>query len=804
MGQSLEIKLEVVAQAASDGGWRADVVKDGQTIQRDVRISDPLTLEDMATCRWYLQQYVQVSPFSAGRAAQAEALLKEYPRQLLRQLPLRQAVLSHLKDGVHRPTSVTLFIDVYQREETEGEGPKDAIHQLFWETLESEELWSHPAGRVIVRRCMGHRQADSIPRFEIIAGSSYGGKTTTLNMLLVVARNLTKDPSVYNDVSPGITTDTLLELRDSLKLLGKRIILNIEVVRPGTFKAFKDHLEKAKNTHGSGYYNIVHFDMHGSVRTLKGTASKYGVLYFSSTGSDETIATPDCGLRSVIGMSFNIASSAVAIFLQCFYSRLLCNGESFAASAAAGRKALRESPMRPARYGSQRSLNDSFVIVSYEDGHAPPVFSHGFNDLRDTLQVFDFASGTGLDHQKSHRLPNSEEHLSVVSASGMADANDELHPPLAKEPLVGRNFELLRLEKRMVENRILYLSGLIGVGKTALLRYAAFIWRSTHFVQAVVHYEFGKAIIKSRKEFSENMLYHLLSQVQNIKQPAVLWSITPRSLHSYTNDELDLAITDILTSINAVIVLEDIEPDLLPLSEDMNAIENFAPLVKKLLVLAQDRSRPTQLYIIFTHRRRSTRPLELILNHDLGPFSYDLGGLELPDALELSKQILQTAGEPIDEWKSEDADWLDEKAQGRTTWKRILALSAKGQVLIESLGPLDVAKTVDLCRGFILAASIVAAQALGKFDEVRIYWKDVELLEKRLELPALPQGTSEHDLDAIEKLLKPNPESSENTPDFIESPSSKLLLAMVFACAKYDIERRGQDASPSVTSSSPS
>lgn len=58
-------------------------------------------------------------------------------------------------------------------------------------------------------------------------------------------------------------------------------------------------------------------------------------------------------------------------------------------------------------------------------------------------------------------------------------------------------------------------------------------------------------------------------------------------------------------------------------------------------------------------RRRSPRLLEAELGCDLGSFCFDLGGLGLPDALELSKTILRESGELVEEWKSQDADCLE-------------------------------------------------------------------------------------------------------------------------------------------------
>ena len=44
-----------------------------------------------------------------------------------------------------------------------------------------------------------------------------------------------------------------------------KLRVNIELLRPGTYEALERHLESK----GSGYYHIVHFDVHGGLKTYK-------------------------------------------------------------------------------------------------------------------------------------------------------------------------------------------------------------------------------------------------------------------------------------------------------------------------------------------------------------------------------------------------------------------------------------------------------------------------------------------------------------------------------------------------------
>jgi hypothetical protein len=49
-----------------------------------------------------------------------------------------------------------------------------------------------------------------------------------------------------------------------------RVPINVELLRPGTYKALENHLQ-AK---GTGYYHIVHFDAHGGLASFEQIANE--------------------------------------------------------------------------------------------------------------------------------------------------------------------------------------------------------------------------------------------------------------------------------------------------------------------------------------------------------------------------------------------------------------------------------------------------------------------------------------------------------------------------------------------------
>ena len=51
-------------------------------------------------------------------------------------------------------------------------------------------------------------------------------------------------------------------LLDALRTAG--LPVTVDLVRPGTWEALRDHLRAATERHGSGWYQVIHFDLHGA------------------------------------------------------------------------------------------------------------------------------------------------------------------------------------------------------------------------------------------------------------------------------------------------------------------------------------------------------------------------------------------------------------------------------------------------------------------------------------------------------------------------------------------------------------
>jgi hypothetical protein len=673
--KDVRVPLQIMARNGHDG-WVVDVFGDGTEALHNVPLHDPLDPAQRSTCRWYLEQYVQRYPFSLDKAREAELLLADYANNLLRQLPLRSLLRPHLRAASYDLNSYSIHIYVYDNGSEAQDHSSDSIHRLFWETLEDSELWDNPRWKVVVQRSMLRLPIDLpyVARLPWPSGSP-AGQIACLNILLVIGRDMSQDPSSYEDIDPFLATDVLVKVQRHHQGLRGRSKLNIEIVRPGTLTAFERHLERAEAIHGPGHFHLVHFDMHGKAGKAGpevDRAGKSGYLYFSNPGSDKTVPIPatkvqailkkhsvrfavlnSCesasasfgnnaniasgfvnnGVLGVLGMSFKVDSAAAAIFLENFYQSFLVDGQSFSASAAVGRAALRNDTSRPTRYGLRRAVDDSFVAVAYGP----------------TLELL-------LAHPNSH----TSWHPSLPRLGASRDSGRN------NEPVLGRDFDLLRIEKELVREQCLYLYGMAGVGKSSFMAYAASLWKLSNFVDAVIHVDFEQCPILSSEDLSTTLLCQLLSQVSFPEHQARLWFLPASSTRSFDTSSINSILAEILSSINTVIILDGLHASLshqhcyfIPGALEESNRQEVLHAVSLLFDMARDLERSKKLYLILAGRRSDPPWFAQLSANQNKPPCYELRGLTLPNSIELSHRILQSLGVNTEQWTRMDAACLD-------------------------------------------------------------------------------------------------------------------------------------------------
>ncbi|NES20420.1 MAG: CHAT domain-containing protein, partial [Symploca sp. SIO3E6] len=289
-----------------------------------------------------------------------------------------------------------------------------------------------------------------------------------LNILLVIAR-----PYGERDVGLRTIARPLLQALTNI-----RHKVNLKVLRPPSFEEFQQELNRNK-----GFYHIVHFDGHGDFdpdssgfRHTLGTAGQ-GLLVFEQNDGSPDIVTAaqiaqnlaDCrvpifvlnacksaeegeekfssvasrlvslGAKGVVAMAYSVYVEAAKHFIGRLYGELAV-GATLDSAVAAGRKDVLNKPLRPSPRGD-KPLQDWLVPVLYQqESYAP--FSQ-------------------VDNQTS-----SFEEL-MMGVGNQEQAVDEL-PEAGTYGFIGRDYEILRLERAFRQNQVVLLKGMGGVGKTEL------------------------------------------------------------------------------------------------------------------------------------------------------------------------------------------------------------------------------------------------------------------------------------------------------------------------------------------------
>jgi hypothetical protein len=669
-----------VTSLSSSSTWTVDIYIAGEKVLQNVLLKDPLNPDQRSLCRWYLEKYVQHSPYSADLAKDAAHLLNMYPEELLRQLRLQEVLGPYLpQEGLGNLQRRVVSIEICDKVPA-GEGDQSTVHQIFWETLENSTLLSNTAWNIIVHRGIQVLLDSglSLPH-RVQSWRRRDGTTATVNVLLVIARDMSRNKNEYNDIAPFIVSSALTEVQRQLKESGAALQLHVEIARPGTLASFEAHLRRSEEIYGTGFFHIIHFDLHGKVsnrNTRNGKTLKYGFLAFCDENSDKTknvaahkvikvikrydvpfVVLNACesgkancgddaniakifqkqGVENVLAMSFKITSSAAELFMSAFYRGLLVDGSSFAASAAAARRALYLTSSRPARFGLRRNLCDSFVPVVYGSGEDWVIIS-----VPEEMQC----------------CPSKLVDRSLTRNNGATLT-------LVSPEVLGRDFDVLRLEKLLLQGGLVSVHGLAGVGKSTFLRYASSISKTTAFVDAVIIIDFAEGTILSEQDFLHAVLGQLL-QFTGEQYRTRLWTVNSLSLQSQDNDTIKIIITNLLSTLKILIILDGLEVVLTPFNSSLvpgalDTIHAFEILrsINSMFLPIQAPKTDNGWYLIGTTRRQDMEWLANLTSNQDKAQCFELHGLKLPDAIELSRKVISAGGENLEQWNYEDFDWLE-------------------------------------------------------------------------------------------------------------------------------------------------
>jgi hypothetical protein len=451
-------------------------------------IIDPFDEAEEGRLEWYFEQHLRFPFTEQVRARQAAESIRRYGERLFQQ------VFADKGSYAEYVTARKAGLDQL-RFEIIG---SPAFHALHWEALRDPDLpRAFSLYAPVVRR---NRKPQTLP----------GGAapSPTVNLLVVVAR-----PHVERDVGYRTVTRPLVE-----GLRTARLPVDVDVVRPGTYRALKDHLEEK----GAGYYHVVHFDLHGGLLRWedfrKGGESdrftyraRYGrpdlakydgikaFLFFEDENkagradpaeasevaslllayripivmlnacqsgkqvgaSEASLASRlmEAGAQTAVGMRYSVTVSAARLMMPKLYDRLFA-GSDLDRAILSARGELDANKERRAYFQETIDLEDWLLPVVYEN-----------RPVALTLQPF-------TEQQRG---------------AWLAQRQAQHQPPQPAYGFFGRDVDILRIEKKLLrDGNILLVHGMGGTGKTTLLHHLAAWWQTTGFVDRVFYFGYDE------------------------------------------------------------------------------------------------------------------------------------------------------------------------------------------------------------------------------------------------------------------------------------------------------------------------
>ncbi len=457
MAPILELTFSDVAGDPWEG--RGTVRFQGETSDA-FPVREGLTTRQRGNLRWYIEDFMYYPEAGdAVKAAQIEQDLAAYGRALWDGLtnPVAQAWLG----AVRAAGTGRLDLRAATRaDEVAFRSPWELLRAAVRAAGDGQLL--HQLGVTVVRRV--HAE---MPRLETPATAD------GLRVLAVVCR-----PSDTGFLDPRFTPEAILTALEA------RPEVSVEFCRPGTLAALVDALECARND--GRPFHVVHFDGHGTTLPMElgigalcfetddgvldlVRAPQFGDLMArfniplvvleacrtaTKSFAQDTVAGALLrqGVATVLAMGHAVHVDMTRELMAGFYEGI-ARGWTLGVALQAARNRLYANMHRRTRIAADAptvKLHDWFVPQLYQGGDDPRL-----------LQEIP---------AKYPRKPRSTSPITPLFAG---------FPPEPRAGFQGRGYELHRLERTLLNHRVVVVYAPGGMGKTALAREAGRWWLRT-------------------------------------------------------------------------------------------------------------------------------------------------------------------------------------------------------------------------------------------------------------------------------------------------------------------------------------
>ncbi|PZO45296.1 MAG: Tfp pilus assembly protein PilF [Shackletoniella antarctica] len=479
-----------------------------------VTITNPFNEQQEAQLEWYFEGWLRRPFLDRVTADQIRDSIPTYGKTLFDQVFAdRKAYAAYTN---LRPQISTVEFVI--------ESASPEFQALHWEALQDPDL-----PRPLALDCTMVRR----PQQAMVVAAT-PNPSPTINLLVVTAR-----PGEEKDVNYRTISRPLIEA-----IQQARVPINVELLRPGTYRALENHLQ-AK---GAGYYHIVHFDAHGGLATFEQIANEQqesdailfkdrygrsdvepyaGVKAFlflegetpgqsdpveaqelahlltnqgipvcilnacqsakqvrqnldvgsqkSEDGGDDlqlqtlnsNIQNPEtslgsrlmtAGMQMVVAMGYSVSVTAATILMEKLYAELFTQ-KPLAEAIRLGRRELHNRKTRKGWFNMTVELEDWLLPVVY-----------GSSAVRFDLQEMSARDKATYYQAKASRYRFTQPTYGFV----------------------GRDLEILKIEKSLLRRNVLLLRGMGGTGKTTLLSYLREWWQTTQFAKDVFYFGYDE------------------------------------------------------------------------------------------------------------------------------------------------------------------------------------------------------------------------------------------------------------------------------------------------------------------------
>ena len=462
-----------------------------------ITITDPFEERQETDLEWYFEEHLRFPFTDEVKAKRAAASIQDYGERLWRQIFADPEALVEYRTALAAGIE-TLTIEI---------AGSPAFHALHWEALKDPKLAQPLALQAtFVRRNLKPQPIKARLR-----------PSPTINILLVTAR-----PGGAYDVGYRTIARPLIQL-----LRKSTLRVQVDILRPGSYKSLADHLEAVRERHGTGHYHIVHFDVHGGLlsydefdaieRGLPTDRFTYQMARFGRPKMDayegvkaflflehEQESHADPVEATELADLLQLHGIPIALLNACQSGKQVGDQETSLGSQltsgrrtdGAGHGLLGHRERRRTAHGDalQTPLRRRVPGCGHSQGApgalqrqgTPRLLQPGRSTWRTGCCLW--STRTGPSSLKTRDFTNEEE---IAHARAQAAAFKQ---PKVAYRFVGRDLDVLQIERRLLhrDRNVLLVRGMGGAGKTTLLRHLAWWWQTTDFVDQVFYFGYDE------------------------------------------------------------------------------------------------------------------------------------------------------------------------------------------------------------------------------------------------------------------------------------------------------------------------